>query len=173
MSTIETETHKIPAGLWEALQTISYEQDKRFLKDVAKITGIPEGDLKRSLLGRFGMPTNVLVEKGPWWMGSTCHFMERRSLGAGWIWHPCGSYREASGACSKHSRTRPCTTMKRNDDLFFKEIPRCTPARLGKEILWVRTDGTTLSSEGKILPMRIDVEMGVAYTDTVIPVINE
>ena len=167
MTTIETETHKIPAELWGALQTISYEQDKRFLRDVSKITGIPEKDLKQSLLGRFGMPTTVLVEKGPWWMGSTCYFMERRALGGGFIWQPCGSYREACGACGKHSKSRPTASLKRRDDPFFTNLPRYTPARLGADIVWVRDDKTVVSAEGVVLPFRIDVTQGVAYSTAV------
>jgi hypothetical protein len=164
MTTVTAETHKIPAELWGALQTISYEQDKRFLRDVAKITGISEKELKQSLLGRFGMPTTVLVETGPWWMGSTCHFMERRPLGDGFIWHPCGGYREACGACGKHTRSRPTAVLKRKDDPYFKSLPQCTPARLGGDIVWVRADKSVLSAEGQVLPMQIDITQGVAYT---------
>jgi len=155
-----TETHKLPAELWSALQSVCYEQDRRFLRDVSVITGIPEANLKSALLGRFGAPTTVLVEGGPWWTGSTCHFMERR---AGGLWHPCGAYREAGGTCSKHTRSRVTGSLKRMEDPVFQTMKTCVPVRLGTEIVWVRDDGSAMTTEGVPLPLRVDVALGVAH----------
>lgn len=155
---MESEVHKLPALLWESLQSVCYTHDHQFLRDVARITGLPERDLKHKLLGRCGMSTAIVVEKGPWWLGSACAAMERQTGG---LWQRCGAYREADGFC--HTHRKRGHGVRRFDDPYFASLRRRTPFDLEGEIVWVGDDGSVLTGTGLLRDdVRIDLNTGIA-----------
>ena len=159
-SSTESQSHKLPALLWDSLQSVCFSHDQQFLRDVARITGLNERDLKVKLLGRCGMPTAIVVEKGPWWLGSACAAMER---GNGGLWRRCGAYRDADGFCHTHRKHIRSSDMKRFDDPYFASLRRRKPVDLEGEIVWVCDIGSVLTSAGLLRDdVRIDLNTGTA-----------
>lgn len=154
MSNIETQ--RIPACLWESLQEICYRQDIRFISDVSKILGIPAIELKKKILGVRGMPTAVVVDRGPWWTETQCPIMEKQP---GNMWRRCGSYCEASGYCWTHRHFRVSHTTRRHDDPYFADLPKRWPVRIEDEVVWVSSEGDVLDGSGHLIKhMTIDLE---------------
>lgn len=158
-SSIESQSYKLPALLWDSLQSVCFSHDQQFLRDVARITGLNERDLKVKLLGRCGMPTAIVVEKGPWWLGSACAAMER---GNGGLWRRCGAYRDADGFCHAHRKGRS-SDIKRFDDPYFASLRLRKPVDLEGEIVWVCDKGSVLTGAGLLRDdIRIDLNTGIA-----------
>ena len=164
-SSIESQSHKIPALLWDSLQSVCFTHDQQFLRDVARITGLNERDLKVKLLGRCGMPTAIVVEKGPWWLGSTCAAMVR---GNGGLWARCGAYCCADGFCHGHTLSGKRGFGKGNrilrfDDPYFASLQKRRPVELEGELLWVGEDGSIVTAAGLLrTDLRIDLNTGTA-----------
>jgi len=113
------------------------------------------------------MPTAIVVEKGPWWLGSTCAAMVR---GNGGLWGRCGAYCCADGFCHGHtSRGKSIGKGKgilRFDDPYFTSLQKRRAVELEGEILWVGEDGSVLTVTGLLrTDLRIDLNTGTATED--------
>lgn len=161
MNSIREETQRIPAGLWQALQDVCYEQDMKFLRDVSRIIGKDVNDIKRRVLGVRGEPNVVLVDADPWWMQSRCSIME---LGPGSVWRHCNKMGESNTYCWDHRNFVRATYRLRNkDDPYFETIVKRHPVRFMDEIVWVCKGGSVLRDSGELIPdVLIDLDTLVA-----------
>ena len=58
-------------------------------------------------------------------------------------------------------------SLKHVEDPVFQTMKTCVPVRLGSEIVWVRDDGSAMTTDGTPLPLRVDVALGVAHESPV------
>jgi hypothetical protein len=158
-----SEVHtRIPAGLWDSLQTVCFRHDNKFMEDVGRILGVPAAEIRRKVLGVRGAPTTVITLSGPWWEGQQCAMMRK---GPGGLWKRCGHMAEGSDTCWKHRRgsTR---TRRRHDDPYFVCLKKRKPFRLEGDIVWVSADGSVMTDGGVPLKgVTINPVNGVANYD--------
>ena len=144
MSTITTETQRIPALLWESLQDTCYQHDQKFVADVSRILGIPAAEVKKKVLGTRGVLTNVTVEHGPWWTGLQCAMVERKES----LWTRCGSYCDSGDTCMKHRHARHAWNLRRYDDPYFAEMTIRQPIQVDGVVYWVSDAGDACKYTG-------------------------
>ena len=157
MTTVmQTQTLRIPRGLWEDLQSTVLQQDRQFLTEVARTLGLPVPEVLRRCLGA-GAPTAVPLlwsdpktdepDQCPWW---ECH-------GDG-LWRRCPRLRlSATLPCQIHERCTPCPLARLHSDEVIQAMPFYMPVRRGALLYWVdptgvappyREDGT-VETEGR------------------------
>jgi hypothetical protein len=143
-----SEVHtRIPAGLWDSLQTVCFRQDNKFIEDVGRILGVPAAEIRRKVLGVRGVPTTVITMSGPWWEGQQCALMIK---GGGGLWKRCGHMSGDGEHCWKHRRG-PSRSRRRYDDPYFVCLKKRTPFSLEGEIVWVSSDGSVMTGGGVLL----------------------
>ncbi len=152
---LPTEIQRLPAGLWESLQTTCYRHDLKFIQDAARLLGVPVGDLKKRVLGTRGIPVAVTVSNSPWWEGKMCPIME---CDDGGMWRQCGALCEAHGTCWDH-RTYKRNTCKYKlvGDPYFETLEKRWPMTLVEELVCVTDDGLVYDDAGELKEgLRID-----------------
>lgn len=155
----ESETQRIPALLWDSLQDVCYKHDVAFINEVARMIGVPAADIRKRVLGVRGMPTAITVERGPWWQGAACPWME---CSEGGMWRRCGQYCEAHGACWKHRKGGE----RIYDDPYFLTLPKRVPVSIDDEIYYVDCEGAAYSVSGlKVIGLHVNLEDGSASYD--------
>jgi hypothetical protein len=155
MTTVESETQRIPALLWESLQEVCVRQDQKFLSDVSRILGVPAIELRKRVLGTRGVATTVLVEHGPWWSGLQCHIVERKES----LWTRCSNHCMSGTTCMKHKDVRNGWNIRRYDDPYFAEMKQRKPVRVDGAVYWVSEKGDVVNVHGVAVPhMHIDYE---------------
>lgn len=159
MSEYKTCPTRVPAVLWESLQTICWAQDNAFLRDASRILGVPELEIRRRILGTRGVVTAVVTECGPWFLGDCCPIM---LACPGQLWRRCSEPAEVNGFCATHKKGKGL----RYDDPFFNSLPHRSPFRYEGALVYVGPDGSVLSQSGNIVKdLRIDLESGVCFDD--------
>jgi hypothetical protein len=154
---------RVPAALWESLQTICWAQDNRFLEDAARIINVPAAEIKRRVLGARGVVSAVVSTAGTWYDGAQCPIMIPCG---GEMWRRCCEPAECNGCCWTHKKGKGL----RYDSEYIQSLPVRTCMRLDGAVVWVSTDGIVYDSLGKELKgVRIDLSNGVCYDDRPTP----
>lgn len=154
---------RIPAALWESLQTICWEQDNKFLEDVARIINVPAALIKKRVLGTRGVVSAVVCTSQNWFEGTQCPIMIHVG---GDVWRRCAAAAESSDCCHDHRKKK----MLRYDSECFADLPKLSSWRLEGEPVWVDGDGFIYNSVGERLKdRRIDLTNGVCYDDRPTP----
>jgi hypothetical protein len=144
-----TNTLRIPKGLWDDLEETVIHQDRSFLTEVARSLGLPVADVLRKCLGtgeNKTVPVLWYQEQGedccPWW----------EKYGA--LWRPCMRPRlSPTLPCYKHERTSESSTTKLCSDPTILGLPARYPVRRNGLLYWVsETDPIPLSEDGNIVP---------------------
>lgn len=142
---------RLPAFLWESLQDVFYEQDVRFLRDIAPLVGVSVAELKKAVLGTMGQRQTIMVSKqggDAWWEGQLCPLLVRNDETAHWC--PCGHFREAHGFCSTHKQFRtPTSSLRHRDDPFIRRLASRKPVRWNETVVWVNKEGWAVDGEGR------------------------
>ncbi len=159
METVQT---RIPAYLWDSLQTIFYQHDYEFLRQVSFLTKVPVAELKRTILGSKGAPASIVVAKeDTWWENQKCPLRVRGTQG---LWKQCPNFREAHGFCGDHKgwKAGRCPTVRHIQDSYFQTIKQRRPFQYEGDIVWVDSEGNAVDSEGNQIPnIKINIEAGI------------
>lgn len=154
-SEFKTIPTRVPAALWESLQTICWQQDNKFLEDVSRILNVPAAELKRRVLGTRGVVSAVVSTGGAWFEGTQCPIMIPCG---GDMWRRCAEPAENNGHCWAHKKGRGL----RYDSPHFAHAEVYTPWRLEGVALWVNSCGTVYNAVGKELKgLHVDLRNGV------------
>lgn len=153
---------RIPTFLWDSLQHVFYAHDYEFLRQVSYLIKVPVPELKRTLLGSKGTPTNVFVSRDTlWWEGQKCPLRIRTAHG---LWKQCPNVCESQGVCGDHKGWNPSSTLKRKDDPYFRTLQKRKPFEWEGEIVWVSEAGDAVDHEGVPIPdIQILLQPGIVF----------
>lgn len=154
--------HRIPAGLWENLQTLTCSMDNAFLRDISHITKIPFAELRKVIPTR-GVQTRIATEGSePWWTSQTCRMSVR---GSGGMWIRCSGMAFEGSCCFKHRSTKrmPAGILP-YDDPYFATLARRMPVRIEGVVYWSDENGVLYNVDGsRIEEFTIDYAQGIVH----------
>lgn len=128
---------------------------------MSRLIGVPANDIKKRVLGVRGAPTTVIVESGPWWVGTMCTVSAKE---AGGMWRRCGHTAEANGYCWEHRHFRtPTHMLKLYTDPYLESLAKRWPVRYMDEIVWVDSEGTVLRNGEIVKTLTIDLKTGIGF----------
>jgi len=154
---LKTTPTRVPAALWESLQTICWQQDNKFLEDVSRILNVPAAEIKRRVLGTRGVVSAVISTGGAWFEGTQCPIMIPCGMD---MWRRCSEPAECNGHCWAHKKGRGV----RYDSPYFAHAETYVPMRLDGAVVWVSRCGNVYDAAGKELKgLRIDLVNGVCH----------
>ena len=157
------ENQRIPLGLWDSLQEVCAQNDRRFIKDVARIIGVDASDIRKRVFGVRGIQTTVAVEDGPWWSAAQCPVMTKQ---VGCMWQRCTANCSPSGFCWDHRTFRPSDFLKLHTDSFFQSLDKRHPYMYNDEVVWVSEKDGSVMLHGEFLEgLVIDTKTGMCVEE--------
>ena len=153
------ENQRIPLGLWDSLQEVCAQNDRRFIKDVARIIGVDASDIRKRVFGVRGIQTTVAVEDGPWWSAAQCPVMSKQ---VGSMWQRCTANCSPCGFCWDHRSFRPSDMLKLHTDSYFQTLDKRHPYMYNDEVVWVsEKDGSVMIRGELMIGVTIDAKTGM------------
>ena len=136
----------LPAGLWDCLQSICWNHDNQFIKDVSRIIRVPVSDLKKRVFGPRGTLTTIVTTDDPWWTHNSCPVVEKR----GNMWIRCNGVINSCGTCFEHLNTIHNPQTKYFDNIMFADMLKRYSFKYENNIYWAAEDGSVLNSCGLV-----------------------